>query len=119
MPDNDQILAERVNLYDQIEGPRVGDYLLYPDGSYRRFSHDWGEDIQVTCGKYGGSFYLGNGYVSYSGALDPAIPKDELVETGQYKKGRFWFFDRDYARAGGGIETEVLVRVYRRGVPVD
>src|SRR5688572_21895990 len=85
--DYDQgLVAQGTALWDQREGPRVGDILRIPlalHNAYRlmRFSYDWGDDIQVS---FGGSFYFDHkGYVSFSGGLEPAIPKANLRDTGE------------------------------------
>jgi hypothetical protein len=98
---------------EKINGPRVGDYCILPNGEYRRFAYDWGEDIQIT-GSYGdGSFYLGKGYVSMSGGLDPAIPKTCLTLTEEKKKGYYWTFHHNFHFAHNGIGIMALCRVYK------
>src|SRR5881398_2456575 len=106
---NAEILATRESTYNNIEGPRVGDFVVMADGHLERFSHNWGDSIQ-TC--YGGSFYLGEGFVSFSGALNPSIRKDELLNSGQTKTGNFWFFSNNYARAHNGIDVQIECRVF-------
>ena len=47
---NAEILAARIAVYDKIDGPRVGDYMEFPDGKAFRIAHDWGDQVQpVTC----------------------------------------------------------------------
>lgn len=106
------ILAERQAAWNERTGPRVGDFVRFPDGSMARFTHDWGESIQISCTKYGGSFYLGHGYASYSGGLEPGIKKEFLVETNETEIGRFWFFHRDWAEAHNGVNVDLGCRVY-------
>jgi hypothetical protein len=116
---NQQILAERKfqwNLRDDaLHGPRVGDHVIHADGSEGRFTHDWDDDIQ-TSGRSqysNGTFYLNrDGYASYSGGLDPAIPKNTLEFIG-IRDGTFWFFDHDRPGAGRGINVWMPCRVYR------
>lgn len=110
MVTNEELLARRIAMRDEEDGPRVGDYVIFPDGTTNRFSYDWGESVQTSPG---GSWYLGDGYTSFSGALDPPVPKESLKDTGESQVGRFWFFDGNYARAGGGVNVEVPCRVYR------
>src|SRR5947207_14894030 len=90
-----KILAERERQFNQVAGPRVGDFLRVPDGVLR-FTHDWGDSIQTTVGSKhpchsDASFYLGDGYASFSGSLDPAIDKARLRDTGEPLEGSFWF----------------------------
>jgi hypothetical protein len=101
-------------------GVRVGDFVKMLDGTLRRFTHDWGDDIQTTSYKVSGgdgdaSFYVGaGGFASYSGGLDPAISKDRLVETGETRFGNFWFFHHGFSGAGRGRIFEMPCRVYEQ-----
>ena len=111
------ILAARATLRNRFPGPRVGDFIRMRDGSLRRFTHDWGDGIQVTCtgkGLGGGRFYLDNhGRADYSGALDPAIPTAKIAPTSETMLGAFWFFRHNSARAHNGVDVEAVCRVYR------
>ena len=117
LPDDDELLAERISLREQsfAAGPQVGDFIILEDGTKRRVAHDWGKDtgIQPTLGGPGGSFYLAEGYASHSGSLDRTIPYEDLVDTGETKPGSFWFFSRDIRRAGNGISVQAPCRIYR------
>lgn len=105
-----EIATSRLKSFDEDPTPRVGDFVIMPDGSYERFSYDWYDAIQ-TC--FSGSFYLGNGYASMSGALNNGIPYDHLEITLDQKIGHFWFFHHDDHCADNGIGLSALCRVYR------
>ncbi len=108
------MLHQRIMARDTTNGPRIGDYVNMPDGSLRRFTHDWGDTIQTTTPKFGyGSYYLGTGYSSYSGALDPGIPKSGLKDTGNPRDGAFWFFHHDYMTAHNGVDFTIPCRVFQ------
>jgi hypothetical protein len=111
-----QILNGRVEQYNEKAGPRVGDWvLLVGEKEMRRLTYDWGDSIQTGCvAGDSGSFYLGNGYISYSGALDPSIPKAELIQVDETRGGRVWIFHRDFAQAGGGVEASIPFRVFKQ-----
>lgn len=114
--ERDQAIKDRrIAKWNLRPGPRVGDYLEYPDGSLRRFTHDWGDAIQVTNKYYPehGSFYFAGPYCSYSGGLDPAINKSRLVYSGRTREASVWFFHHDVAAAHNGITTSIPCRVYR------
>ena len=72
MKTNQEILKERTNEFNKKQGARVGDFLELPTGEYVIFSHDWGEGLQTSTG---GSLYLGNGYISFSGCMDSGVKK--------------------------------------------
>ena len=118
MPSIDQrdldILAARSAALDAVSGPRVGDWVEFTDGVSRRISHLWPESAQTSDG---GSFYLGDGYVSMSGALHDSVPTDSLVITGERRAGAVWFFHHDHATAHNGVETTLLFRVYTCNLP--
>ena len=104
------IAIERLNRLDAELKPRVGDYLIMNDGSYERFSYDWGTGLQ-TC--ISGSFYLGYGYASMSGSLNGLIRNERIRITEERKPGNFWFFHHDFAFAHNGVGVRALCRVYR------
>ena len=109
-----KILAERAKVWNKRSGPRVGDFVRMLDNTLRRFTHDWGDGLQVTCTKFGGSFHLcDHGAVSYSGALDPAIPKAQLAVTKLRRLGSFWFFHHNEWRAHNGVHVNIRCRVFR------
>lgn len=109
-----KILSDRLEMYNALEGPRVGDWVIWSENEgarqYRRFSHDWGETIQTS---FGGRWYLGEGYMSFSGGLEPPAPKTDFVDTLETKSAICWFFHHDKWRAGNGVEVFVEFRVFR------
>lgn len=118
--DNEEILRIRTALREEsfARGPQIGDFIIMPDEERpRRVAHDWGnyqrlDGIQPTCKNSSGSFYLADGYASHSGSLDPSVPAEDLVDTGETRPGRFWFFSRNYHRADNGISVEAPCKVY-------
>lgn len=109
---NSQILERRVNALNAIESIREGDYVRHISGKIDRVTHVWYDAAQTGGGQ--GSYYLGeNGYVAYSGGLDPGIPLSKLVLTNEIKKGMIWFFSRNNAVAHNGINFMIDFRVYK------
>ena len=110
------IIAQRIANYARISGPRVGDFVTFADGKKRRVAHvwpaDWNDDnvarVQTTDG---GSFYLGDGYISYSGSLYPSIKADTLREVGK-RDGRAWIFHHDWHVADGGVDFQMEFRSF-------
>jgi hypothetical protein len=107
------IRDRRIIAWNKRTGPRVGDFCLLPDGTETRFTNDWGKGIQTTSGSEPGSFYFGEGWMDYSGALDPGIPRDSLEDTGQVKPGAAWIFHHDQPKAHNAVAVAVPCRVYR------
>lgn len=114
---DDAILNERVRSYEQIAGPRVGDFIDFANGETRRISHvwdaDWHDDgiARLQTSKEGIGFYLGNGYVSFSGSLYTSLRADTLTPK-EMRHGLVWIFHHDLHRAGGAVHAKVQFRVF-------
>lgn len=105
-------VADAQAALDRKDGPHVGDWVRYADGTMTRIAYDWGPEIGKiqTCG--GGSFHMGRqGWVEMSGSLHSAIPR-ALVDTGEKLRGGVWLFHRDRGGAGRGVNATALFRVY-------
>jgi len=114
---DETIRLAQLALWDEEQGPRVGDYVKLNDGTVRRFTHDWGDSLQTTtepAGKFGSSFFFGRGYMRFSGGLDRAIPSGEFELTGEILDGSCWIFHHDEKRAHNGVQCRVPCRVYRQ-----
>ena len=107
------IYKERTDALARERSPMVGDYVEFSDGVVRRISHDWGDSVQTSDG---GSWYLGNGYLSFSGSLYPSVAKSALADTGTLREGHAWFFHHDWRTAHNGIDVLVNLRVWAASV---
>ena len=93
--------------------PQVGDHVLFTDGTRRRVSHVWRNDegwdggIQTS---NGGSYYMGDGYISMSGGLRGAIPSDQFSRIHGYRAAKVWFFHLDHHTAHNSVEALVDFR---------
>jgi hypothetical protein len=113
----------RLQEWEHTPGPRVGDFLkLWTKPTpcpawhheFTRFTHDWGDHIQ-TGGNgegFGGSYYWGGNYCSYSGGLDSGCAKSDLIYTGEIRQGGVWFFSDNHARAHNGVDVTIPCRVF-------
>lgn len=109
---NVSILAQRQARLDTRTGIGIGDFVM--DGKKAlRVAHHWGDSIQLTSGEFGGSFYLGDTHVEFSGGLDSAIPIERFKSTDERRGGPVWFFSQNSARAHNGYETTAVFRVWR------
>ena len=114
---NDKLFLELEKGYNLIQTIRIGDFVLEPGGKCTRVTQVWEykngkpESVQVG-GTYGGSFYLGAGYMSYSGGLDPSISVKKLHLTDKTMCGVIWFFNQDRLGEGRGVYYEMDFRVY-------
>ena len=104
-------VTKKLILFNRSPDPRVGDYVIVPDGTYERFSYfHEGIGLQTTTG---GSFFLGDGAASYSGGLKSVISLKNLERTRERKPGIFWAFHHNDMRAHNGIGIEAVCRVYK------
>ena len=110
------IILERRAVLDREHDFRVGDYVEFADGVTRRISHvyprDWGADWWGVQTSDSGSWYLGNGYVSFSGSLYSSVPGRTLTLTEERRMGRIWVFHHDVWRAHNGVDADIEFRVY-------
>lgn len=111
------LFEERKRAYNDLQGIRVGDYLRMPDGKFTRATHIWRDEddipelVQDGGGRYG-SFYLGEGYCSYSGGLDPGVKAAYLCPTHETEPGHVWFFHHDCWKADNGVYFTMDFRVF-------
>lgn len=127
--DRDQeIVVERMTELDARTGIRVGDFLRYRDGTLARVAYVWDDSVQpasVAVGRHpahwslnryapgvGGSYYLGDGYVSYSGSLHRGVSRDLLELTDATELGAVWIFHHGWSGAHRGVDTKVAFRVW-------
>lgn len=103
------ILAVRVAAFGPTEGPRVGDYLDFADGVTRRISYVWPDGVQTSDN---GSFYLGKGYMSFSGSLYTSVPTETLTLTEGTREASAWFFHHDHRVAHNAVHVRVVERVW-------
>ncbi len=107
-----ELRDQRIAAREGNEGPRVGDFIEMEDERLLRFSHDWDDaGLQVS---EGGSFYFDHeGFLSFSGGLEPIIPLAHIQETSRSLLGQCWFFHHDIKMRDGGVYTSVPCRMYR------
>jgi hypothetical protein len=112
LDERDQKILDKIMvLRNNIQRPRIGDFLRFQTGELERLSHDWGDGFQTSPG---GSFFLsacGNG--SFSGGLNPITPLGRIELTSETLPGRFWFFHHGFPGAGRGVDFFIPCRVYR------
>jgi hypothetical protein len=110
------IVATRTASLDELDGPRVGDYVRFADGTERRISYatpaEWLPEVDSIQTSDGGSWYLGDGYVSFSGGLHPGVERASLTLTDETQRGSVWIFHHDYATAHNGVNASIPFRVY-------
>jgi len=109
--ENMPIFKRREKMYNEIPGPRVGDWVREPDGRMTRITHIWPDHVQTGGAKYG-QYYMGDGYIAYSGSLDDGFKKHRLKSLGYKRDGKIWFFKNDYRTADNAVDYMMKFRVY-------
>ncbi len=110
-----EFIGEIIKRRDTLQGPLAGDFIIMKDGTVERFSHDWGEDIQTSDGRFGWSFHLcKDGNADFSGGLNPAIMKSELeLVPDDIRLGHFWIFHHNHVTAHNGVHFNIPCKTYR------
>lgn len=119
MNDRDsEILKARSVAFLARREVKAGDYIRFADGTLRRVSHVWTgendqpESIQTDCPEFGSSFYLGDGWMSFSGGLHPGVPASTLTRTQELISGKCWFFHNDFAYRDNGVYISIPCPVW-------
>lgn len=107
-----EIRAKRMELYERRDGPRVGDYVRFAGGTMARISATDIEDDYFQPAGSNQRFYLGNGFIEFSGSLLRPMKRSTLVLTEETRSGSVWFFHHDFPGAGQGVDTTIPFRVY-------
>lgn len=117
-----EALVGYVVAHDAQIGPRVGDFVVYGDGTALRFTYDHDEaGLQTTSANGiggGGSFHFGGGLMSsdvgcnYSGSLDPCVRRETLTETGEKRLGNVWIWHHRRPAAHNGVTVAIPFRVF-------
>lgn len=118
--ENLPLFKKREKEYNQIKGIRVGDWVKEKNGDFSRVTYIWrdekGKPFQIqTGGQKHSSFYLGDGYMSYSGSLEHGFEpdKEKVVQLKDSEDGLVWFFRNDYATAHNSVEYMMKFRVFK------
>jgi len=112
-----KILVVRKRALRRKKAIKSGDFVVFTDGTTRRVSHVWKDSknrpefIQTSDGG-DMSFYLGEGYMSFSGGLHPSLPASLFTKTDEFRDGYCWFFHHDYATAHNGVHATVPCPVW-------
>jgi len=104
------IIIRDIKSRDKINNPRVGDWLHYSNGIYRRVA-DTSYHVQPSYHIDGSLYLTGNG-AQYSGSLHSSINPENLKLSDDKKDGIFWVFKDGHAGAGRGVYFSIPCRVY-------
>lgn len=109
-----EIIAERMAKYNQVSGPRVGDWVTFADGGTHRIGEMWpaGDDDTRMQLARGGTFYLGGAYASYGGSFYGTFLGSTVTLTGGTRDGAVWIFHHDMRGAGNDVSVATPFRVY-------
>lgn len=110
-----ELLTLKISLWENKRYIKSGDFVRFKDGTLRRVSHVWQGDhgrpdfIQTSDR---GSFYFGNGYMSFSGGLRPGLDASLFSLTNETIEGWAWFFSHDIRKANNAVNVKVPCQVW-------
>jgi len=111
-----ELARQRLNALNKRNGPRVGDFVWFPDENMpRRFTYNWGDGSIQTTTKQStdSSFHITRGgYCDFSGSLDSAIWLNQCHDTGKKRLGWVWFFSRNLSGAYRDVNVALPFRLY-------
>lgn len=91
--------------------PKVGDFVIMPDGTRERCCAASKFGMQTTSG---GSFnVMRDGTAIMSGGLNKSRLWEYFIPTPETERGRFWFFSHGIAGAGRAVICYLPCRVFR------
>ena len=84
-----------------------------PDGRMKRFCYNHGCGLQTTNALQASYHMTERGHVSYSGGLDAMELREFLTDTGETRRGRFWFWHHGLPGGGRGVDGWADCKIYR------
>lgn len=112
---NISIVKKYYNSYAKCRGPRVGDFILFPNKEHKRITHIW-EDGTLQTNDGTGSFAMDNGYISYSGSLNHGVDIKNIKKTNKTKRGVVWIPHHGFLCAGCAVHYNIHFRVFKSKV---
>ena len=106
-------LARRAWKARELDGPRVGDLVLHPDGTNTRFTNKTGRGLQAGGGLNGHFAISDGGSVSYSGGLTGVIPLARIERTPEHAFHKFNMWYQGVPGASRLVNVQLETRVYR------
>ena len=102
--------------------PQVGDWVIFNDCE-RRISYIWKyeengeidaiENWGIQTSQPWTSYYLGEGYISFSGSLYQSIDAVHLIATDELRPADIWFFNRGWSGAHCGRDFKCNFKVWK------
>ena len=105
-----EVAAMEIARERQTGRPRVGDFVIMPDGHVERCCNETKTGMQTATA---GSFnVMRGGSVSFSGGLNRPRLWEYFRLSKEKKRGQFWFFSHGISGPGRGVECYMPCRVY-------
>lgn len=94
--------------------PRVGDYIVLPNETTQRITVLHRSSGKLQANDIQGSFYLGNGYISFSGTCGMDMYEIQTLQpTGKTKEGWVWTFSQNNRTANNAVYAALPFRIFR------
>lgn len=109
-----ELRKQGLAFWNNVQGPRVGDYVLLPCKTRVRISLITSEHFQIAKPRFGASYYWAWWYCSFSGGHRSVLyPKGLLQDTSATEDGDVWVFHHDQTGPHRGVSCTIPCRVYR------
>lgn len=111
---DEELRQQGLKYWNALLGPRVGDFVIEPDGGEHRISTKTANHFQLSEPRFGASYHWAWWYCSYSGGHKPVLhPLASLEPTRETRDGHVWFFHHDITGPHRGVPCTIPCRVYR------
>lgn len=113
-----KFVRESMSIRDLQEGPRIGDFVRFPDGAIHRLAREREgvEGSYQTAEPESGAFYLGGPDTLFfscgSLSLGPFVTARGLKLTEEARDGAVWTFHNQDASPGNRVDFQVPFRVF-------
>lgn len=104
------ILANAIACREERRGPRMGDYVLFPTGEVERISHIFDNHVQTSPS---GSFAMcSEGFMEFSGGLNPGVSKASLTLVLADIPGLAWIFHHGVVGPHRRVDVQIPCRAF-------
>lgn len=110
---DEELRQQGLAYWNEVQGPRVGDYVRMPFGAIERISTKTSTHFQLADPRFGASYHWAWWYCSFSGGQKPVLyPLASLADTGDLNDGSVSVFHHDQAGAHRGVSCTIPCRLW-------
>lgn len=111
---DEELRQQGLAIWNDVAGPRVGDYVRMPSGAIERISTKTATRFQLAEPRFGASYHWAWWYCSFSGGHKPVLHAlASLADTGNLIDGSVWVFHHGQTGAHRGVSCTIPCRLWR------